>query len=188
MAVRNTVSEWGIPARVFHWLVVAGVAGLSALGWVMVYWPLSPTQFRLYAWHKAAGVIVLGVVLLRLLWRLSNRAPALPDGMPLWERRAAHLSHWALYALLFALPITGYLINSAANFPLSVFGLFTLPNLTGENPALEDSAKLAHLTLFWILAAVVAVHVAAALKHHFIDRDDVLRRMLGTRRKSQGDR
>jgi len=178
MQWRNTAQRWGLPAQLFHWLIALAVFALFVLGWVMVSYRMSPTKFQLYSLHKSLGLTVLLLVVLRLAWRAFNVTPAPPTGSPRWERRAATLTHWLLYALLLAMPLSGYLINSAANFPLVVWGVLPLPNLTGENEQLQAWAEAAHLAMFWLLAGLIVLHVAAALRHHWLLKDDVLRRML----------
>lgn len=181
----NTPQRWGLIAQLLHWLIALAVFGLFALGWVMVNYPISPTKFELYSLHKSLGITVLLAVVLRLIWRAVNPTPTLA-AQPAWERRAATATHWTLYALLMLMPLSGYVINSAANFPMLVWGVLPLPNVTGENEGLQELAERVHLTLFWLLAVLVVLHVAAALRHHFLLKDDVLRRMLpGTRGESR---
>lgn len=178
MQWRNTRNRWGGISQLLHWLIALAVLALFALGWTMVAWPISPTKFELYSLHKSLGVTLLALVTLRLAWRLSGSVPDWPPNTPAWERRAALATHLLLYLLLIAMPVSGYLINSAANFPLVIWGVLELPNLTAEDERLQALAELAHLSMFWIMAALVLLHVAAALRHHWLLKDDVLRRML----------
>jgi len=178
MQWRNSAARWGAIAQLLHWLIALAVIGQMALGWVMVSWRLSPTKFELYALHKSIGITVLLLVLIRLGWRLFNVTPAPPAASPRWEVRAARATHALLYLLLLALPVTGYLINSASNFPLVVWGVLPVPNVTDENESLQTVAEYAHLALFCVLAVLVLVHVAAALRHHWVLNDTALRRML----------
>ncbi|HEX7130878.1 MAG TPA: cytochrome b [Rhodanobacteraceae bacterium] len=181
--LRNTETRWGSVAQAFHWLIAALIVVQGAIGLTMVELGTTPTKVRVFALHKSIGLTVLALVLLRLAWRLTQRAPReMP--MPAWQRAAARLSHFLLYVLILALPFSGWLFNSAANFPLEWFGLFHVPGLTrGLDPVLKAFALRAHVVLFWVLVAVVAIHVAAALWHHYRQRDDVLRRMLPSPRK-----
>lgn len=149
-----------------------------ALGWTAASWRLSPLKLNLFVWHKSLGVTILALAALRILWRLGNPAPGLPPDTPRWERRAARLSHLLLYALMIAMPVTGWIINSAANVPFSVFWLVPLPAIVGPSKAVEDLATLTHVTLFVLLASLLVVHIGAALRHHYIKRNDVLARML----------
>ena len=179
MSLRSTPTTWGSVTKALHWLIALGVIGLAVVGWVMKGMPLSPDKVQVYALHKSVGLTVFALVLLRLAWRIFvDTRPDLPAGMPLWERRAAWLSHVLLYVVLLAMPLSGWLFNSASNFKLRWFDLFSVPSLAAPDPVLKEWAALAHLTIFWLIAVLVTVHVAAALKHHFIDRDFVLARML----------
>jgi cytochrome b561 len=144
----------------------------------MVELGMTPTKVKVFALHKSVGLTILALALLRLAWRLGQRVPREPS-MPRWQYVAARASHFLLYVLILALPLSGWLFNSAANFPLEWFGLVHVPSLTpGLDPVLKSLALRTHVLLFWILAAVVAVHAAAALWHHFRQHDDVLLRML----------
>lgn len=178
MTLRNTQAGWGLPARAFHWIVAALVLAQFALGWMAASWRLSPAKLNLFVWHKSIGMTVLALVVLRLLWRLANPAPAAPAGTPAWERAAATVTHALLYFLLIAMPLDGWLINSAAGVPFSIFWMIPLPPLVAPDPALADACKLAHFWMFVLLAALVALHAAAALRHHFVKRNDVLTRMI----------
>lgn len=181
MQWHNTRERWGAIAQLLHWAIALAVFSLLGLGWVMVGWPISPTKFELYSLHKSLGMTVLALVLLRLAWRAVNITPTL-EHSPAWERRTAATIHATLYGLLLVLPVSGYLINSAANFPLVIWGVLPLPNLTGENERLEAAAEAVHDALGWVLVTLVALHVAAALWHHWRLGDDVLRRMLPRRK------
>jgi cytochrome b561 len=181
--LRNTDTRWGGVAQAFHWLIAALIVVQGAIGLTMVELGMTPTKVKVFALHKSIGLTVLALVLLRLAWRLTQRAPR-EVPMPAWQRAAARMSHFLLYVLILALPFSGWLFNSAANFPLEWFGLVHVPSLTrGLDPVLKAFALRTHVVLFWVLVAVVAVHVFAALWHHFRQRDDVLLRMLPARRK-----
>lgn len=176
MRIRDDVAQWGAISIGLHWLTVVLIVGLGAVGLVMTELPNSPLKISVYAWHKSFGLTVLGLTLLRLAWRFASGAPA-PVPMPAWQRWAAAGTHGLLYVLLLAIPLSGWLYNSAAGFPLKWFGLFSLPKLSGYDADLKHLAGEVHETLFYLLAAVVLVHAAAALKHHYLDRDETLRRM-----------
>ena len=177
----NTI-RYTPPARLLHWLMAALLIGLLALGFYMSDLPLSPEKLQLYAWHKWAGVTAFLLALVRLAWRASHRPPALPAQMPPLERLAAHLGHWGLYALMLAIPLSGWLMSSAKGFQTVWFGVLPLPDLLAKDKALGNLLETVHVVLNYTLIAVLLGHVGAALKHHFIDRDDVLTRMLPRRK------
>jgi cytochrome b561 len=162
----------------FHWGVAFLILVQIALGFAAVLWRLSPLKLELFVWHKSTGMLILALMLVRLGWRLANPTPALPPQTARWERYAAHASHGLLYALAIALPLSGWVINSAAAVPFSVFWLVPLPPIVAPDERLEDLAKLAHFSLLVALCLVLAVHIGAALRHHLIKRNDVLLRML----------
>jgi len=176
--LRNDADAWGTPAKLLHWVMAALIVTQVALGVMAVNWRLSPTKLNLFFWHKSTGMLLLALLALRLAWRLANRAPALPEGMPAWEHGAAHASHALLYVVLAALPVTGWIVNSAANIPLRVFWLIALPAIVAPDKAVADLAALVHRGLFVLLALVLVAHVGAALRHHFVKRNTVLVRML----------
>lgn len=140
--------------------------------------PAGMHKLTLLARHKSVGITILALVILRLAWRAVNEHPPLPGNLKAYERALARLTHLALYVLLFALPLTGWTMSSARGFPVSWFGFFTLPDLVPKSRPLYEALVMTHHTLAWFLFAVVALHVAGALKHHFVHKDDVLRRML----------
>ncbi|NZA28311.1 cytochrome b [Luteimonas sp. SJ-92] len=175
---KNTADRWGGVSQLLHWLVVLLILGQGTVGLLMVDMLNSPDKIRIYALHKSFGLTILALVLLRLCWRLYAGAPLPVAGVPGWQRNAARLSHWLLYALLFAIPISGWLFNSAAGFPLQWFGLFNLPPIAGRDAGLRELAAGAHEWLFWLLLAVALVHAAAAFHHHLFLQDATLARML----------
>ena len=168
-------------SRLLHALLALALTGLFAVGLYMADLPFSPERLKLYNWHKWAGVTVLTLSFLRLLWRLIQRPPALPaaieQAMPVWHRLAHHATHLALYALFFAVPLAGWAYSSAAGFPIAPFGLFQLPDWVPVSEALAEFLKPVHKLAAYGLAAFAVLHVAGALKHHFVDRDGLLRRM-----------
>lgn len=178
MRIRNDADHWGAVSLGLHWLTVVMVVGLALVGLLMQELPSSPAKVQVYAVHKSFGLTVLGLTVLRLLWRLVGGTPEPAPGMPRWQRLAASGSHAALYLVLLAMPLSGWLFNSAAGFPLTWFGQFALPRLSGYDPGVKEFAKEAHETLFLVLAAIVTVHALAAFKHHYLDRDRTLARML----------
>ena len=165
-------------AIVLHWTIALMIAGSFSVGLYMSDLPFSPWKFKVFAWHKWAGVTIFGLVLLRLLWRLGHPAPALPGTMPAWQRTGAHLSHLLIYVLMVAIPLSGWLYSSATGISVVYFNLIPLPDLLAKDKALASQLKEVHETLNWTLLAIVALHTAAALKHQFVDRDGLLMRML----------
>ena len=166
-------------AILFHWLMAVLIIGAFSMGLFMTEMPgISPTKLKYYSWHKWAGVTILALAALRLLWRLSHRAPAYPAAMPGWQKSSANALHGVLYGLMFAVPLSGYFYTLSAGYPVVYFGLVELPVLIAKNDALKPLLKDVHFWLNMGLAGAVALHVAAALKHTFIERDGVLKRML----------
>jgi len=169
-----------------HWLLALALVGVFALGLYMEGLPFSPQKLKLYNWHKWAGIVVLTLSFIRLMWRLTHRPPALPaaieNGMPAWQRWAHHATHGGLYLLFFAVPLLGWAFSSAAGFPIVVFGVLPLPDFVPVSPALADVLKPLHKYAAFAMAALVLLHVAGALKHQFIDRDGLLGRMAWGRR------
>jgi cytochrome b561 len=177
VAFRSTLKQWGTASRWLHWAFAVGLAVMVGLGLWMTDLPTGLRKVRYYSLHKSIGLTLLALVVIRLLWRLAERRPELPP-MRLWQRRAAELVHFCLYALMFLIPLSGWLYNSLAGFPLQWFHLLNLPSLHAADPALKPIARDLHETLAWVLVALVAGHAAAALKHHFVDRDWTLHLML----------
>jgi cytochrome b561 len=168
-------------AVVLHWLIGLLILCGFSLGTYMVDLHMSPTKLRLYNYHKWIGITVLGLVLLRSVWRITHRPPH-EEPMPHWQLVAARVTHYLLYALMLATPIFGWLYSSAAGFPVVYLKLWRLPDLVHKNRDLAKVLVEIHGFLAWTLCWIVVLHTAAALKHHFIDRDATLRRMLAWRR------
>ncbi|HUL56241.1 MAG TPA: cytochrome b [Usitatibacter sp.] len=180
----NAIAIRYTPAAIaLHWIAAALIIGNLAFGLYMVGLPLSPGKLRYMSYHKWVGITVLLVSAARLAWRLKNPAPALPATMRPWQQHAARASHALLYVLFFAAPLSGWLFSSAAGFKTVYLGLVPIPDLLDKNKEVADVLRAAHRSINYLLAAVVAIHAAAALKHHFVDRDDVMRRMLPTSRR-----
>jgi cytochrome b561 len=163
-------------AIALHWLLALAIVGSFGMGVYMTDLPVSPQRLKLYNWHKWAGICILSLSALRLLWRLTHRPPA-DVAMPAWQQRAAHAVHGLLYLLFFAVPLAGWAYSSAAGFPVVVFGVLPLPDFVSPDKALAEALKPLHKILAFALAALVLAHVGAALKHHFVDRDGLLDRM-----------
>ena len=165
-------------AKLLHWLIALMIFGMLGFGFYMTGLDLSPTKLELYSWHKWAGVTAFILLAIRLLWRATHRPPALPASMSATAQRMAHLGHLALYALMIAIPLSGWLMSSAKGFQTVYFGVLPIPDLLAKNPELGELLATLHGGLNLLLALTVLGHAAAALKHHFVDKDDVLRRML----------
>ena len=167
-------------AMLLHWLLALMILGSLSVGLYMTGLPFSPTRLKLYNWHKWAGIVILALSALRLLWRLRHRPPPTPPTPPMarWQRWASHGIHRLMYALFFAVPLLGWAYSSAAGFPIVVFGVLPLPDFVAPDRTLAELLKPWHGLLAKTLAAAALVHVAAALKHQFIDRDGLLQRML----------
>lgn len=164
-------------AIALHWLVALAILCAFPLGLYMADLPLSPWKLRLYAYHKWIGMTALGLVVVRLLWRATHRPPPMSVAIPRWQRAAAEAVHHGLYLLMVAVPLSGWLMSSALGFQVVLFGVLPLPDLVAKDKALGDSLKAAHEVLNYVMLALFLAHVAGALKHHFIDRDDTMRRM-----------
>ncbi len=186
MHLRSSARAWGSVAKTFHWGMALLILAMLVLGWVAATWPRSPTKLSLFYWHKSTGILLLALVVLRIAWRVLEHPPETPAGSTRREKRLAKGVHLGLYGLMLAMPLSGWVINSAANYPLKVFGLFALPKIVATNRAAQHLAQDAHLILFWALAALLVLHVAAALQHHFVRRNDVLIRMLPGHRLHPG--
>ena len=171
-------STYTSTAKVLHWLKALMFLGLLALGFYMHELPLSPEKLQFYAWHKWAGVTVFLLVLFRLYWRVMHRPPALPESMPRPLQRVAHAGHLIIYILMIAIPLSGWLMSSAKGFQTVWFGVLPIPDLIAKDKAWGDLLALVHQSLNLLFVAVLTGHIAAALKHHFVDKDDILTRML----------
>lgn len=184
MALKSDATHWGSLAKFFHWTVVLLILVQGTIGLIMVQLPKKPNVIPLFTFHKSLGLTILAFALLRLLWRAFDRRPNEPATMPRLQVIGARIGHALLYTLLFAVPLSGWLFDSAASLrPLFWWGLVQIPSLTGgKDDAIKAFAEVAHEWLFWLLILIAAGHAAAALVHHFFNRDDVLRRMLPGRR------
>lgn len=176
--LKNSANKFGLVAIGLHWLVALLVIGLLAVGLIMEEMESSATKLQLYGLHKSFGATVLFLMGLRLAWKLSNVQPDFVATMKPIEKTAARLAYLVLYILLFAMPMSGWLMSSAAGRPVSVFGLFTLPDFVGKDPEWREFFGECHEIAAYALMGLIALHVLAALKHHFIHKDATLRKML----------
>ena len=174
--LRNSVDGYGWVSRALHWLMAVLVIGVMILGLVVEEMPKGPGRTGLMNWHQSFGTMVLALVVLRLAWRLVNPVPR-PIGSPLTQRLAS-LMHWLLYALVIIQPLSGLVQVQAAGHGLALFGTLELPRLIAENEPLAEFLEEVHETVWMLIALALAGHAAAAFKHHFVDRDKTLVRML----------
>jgi cytochrome b561 len=177
----NTAQQYGAIAIVLHWGMAVLLVVLIAMGFYMDRMPdagFDTQKITLILVHKALGMLVLGLAVLRLVWRLGNALPRLVDSLPDWQQVAARFVHLMFYALMFSVPVTGWLMSSAGGYPVPFFGLFDVPDLIGFNEWLFQVLITVHRWLAWMLFFFLVLHAGAALRHHFELRDDTLRRML----------
>lgn len=186
MSLKNPVDRWGAVSQWLHWIIVVLLLCQATIGLSLDSLPKSPEYFWVYDLHKSIGLTVLALAVVRLAWRLYAGAPEKLPGLPTWQSRIASVTHGLLYALIFAMPLSGWLYDSASGLrPLRWFTLFDVPKLTGPDPALRELAHSAHELLFWVLAGLVVMHAGAAFYHHFFEGDATLRRMLPKPRNTE---
>ncbi|MEM9599679.1 MAG: cytochrome b [Pseudomonadota bacterium] len=181
MAGRTDTTRYTSVAMALHWVIALCIIGLIIFGLLMTQeW--MPNRFMIYQMHKSLGILVLILSVLRLIWRLMHKPPALPDAMPGWQKAASHVTHWAFYGLMFVVPLLGWAMVSASTLPVPtvLFWLVPLPDMPGvsESDALADQFKALHEIGAKLFIALIILHVGAALKHQFVDRDGVLLRMM----------
>ena len=175
-----TAPGYSTAAKAQHWTMAALIFGLLCVGTVMVFLPKGGLRGDMIDLHKQVGVAVLALAALRLGWRLTRGAPALPATMAARERLIAHAGHLGLYVLMFAMPLTGIVMSQAGGHPVTLLGL-TLPPLVGNDHGLHELAEGGHEVLAWAIGLLAVAHAAAALRHHYVLKDDILRRMLPKR-------
>lgn len=175
---KNTEVAWGSIARSFHWLLAILILGQLALGKIAEGAKLSPLKLDLFVWHKSIGVTILALVMLRLAWRLGNPPPAPPAAMPRWETKLAAVGHTLLYVLMLAVPLSGWWISDSSRIPFKAYWILPMPDLLAVDRSVQEIAEGMHDVLTMVLLVVVIVHIAAALRHHFYLRNQILRRML----------
>ena len=165
-----------------HWLIGIAVLGMLGAGFYMTDMRISPDKLKIYMLHKSVGLSILALMIFRIVWRLTHRPPALPASLPNWQRIASYVSHGLLYLLLIAMPLSGWLMNSASGFPTKLFGVLPFPQLIEKSQSAFEFWKYSHGVIAISLCGLIGIHVLAALKHHFIDKDVILNRMLGRSR------
>jgi len=179
MSIRNSSVRWGAVSQLLHWLIALLILTQIALGITMkVFLHPGPTFLAIIGVHKSIGVTILALVVIRLLWRLMNPVPKLPNTLEPYEQTLARLTHAALYVILLAMPLSGWIGSAAGGHPVKWFNLFTLPMLVGKNRSLSGVMGDTHEALAIGLGLILVLHIAAALRHHFVLQDDTLRRML----------
>lgn len=179
--IENTEERYGAVAIVLHWLMALLMIALTALGLYMAALPdagFNTKKITLILYHKEFGLLALALFVLRLTWRITQVLPKLAGHLPEWQMIAARFVHLCFYGLMFALPVTGWLMSSAAGIPVSFLGLFALPDLIPHNDDLFAAFIGIHKWLGYALVLLIAVHMGAALRHHFVVKDDTLRKML----------
>ena len=181
--IRNTTKSWGSVARAFHWIVGLTILGMLAYGWWMNHIPARPDRFFYRSIHADIGYMLLVAMVLRLIWRAVNPTPALPIKTPRWQRIAAHVAHGALYLATFIVIFLGWAHSGArpqGDYG-SFFGLFHVPQFTSPDKATADAYEERHIFFAYVLLALIVIHTAAAVWHHFIKRDSVMARMVDGR-------
>lgn len=180
--ISTSTQRYTLPAIVLHWLLAMVIFGLFAMGLYMADLPFSPMRLKLYNWHKWVGISFLALTILRLVWRITHRPPELPASiavaMPAWQRIAHHGTHHMLYLLFFVVPLIGWAYSSAAGFPIVVFGVLPLPDFVPADKALAALIKPWHELTAFALVGLALLHIGAAFKHQFIDKDGLISRML----------
>jgi cytochrome b561 len=178
----SQAARYSTVAIVLHWLLGISIFAMFAIGIYMSDLPFSPLRLKLYNYHKWAGITFLILSVLRLVWRLLNKPPALPkaieQAMPNWQTKVYHATHYALYALFFAVPLIGWAYSSAAGFPIVLFGVLPLPDFLAVDKEFAKQIKDLHEISAFALVGLALLHIGAALKHHFIDKDGLVSRML----------
>lgn len=182
---KNPSDRWGPVSQLLHWTIAALIVAVAVIGLWMDTLPRSPRTIEIYALHKSLGLTILALAALRLAWRFYAGAPGTLADLPRWQVRTASLTHAALYAVMFAMPLSGWLLNAAAGYPLQWFGLFNVPRMIERDEAVHELAEAVHEIGFWVLLVLVAAHAIAAFHHHLFREDDTLRRMLPTRGASR---
>lgn len=176
--IRNTENTYGSIAKIFHWLISLAILSLIAAGFFMASMPSSPEKYELYGMHKASGVMVLMLVILRILWRLSGKIVQSPSDLPVILKLGAHAGHFLLYVFMLSMPISGILMSYFGGYDVNVFGLFTIQAATEKAPDIAGIFYKVHTIGIWAFITIIVMHIGAALYHHFIRRDNVFMRMI----------
>lgn len=175
--LRNTENSYGLIARILHWVVAFSIIGLICVGFFMSSLESSPEKFELYGMHKAFGVTVLFLIVLRIIWRLSDKIVLPPSDLPHIMKLGAKSGHFLLYLFMLIMPISGVMMSRFGGYDIPVFGLFTISSLE-KNKELATLSHTIHVTAIWGFIALIVLHIGAAFYHHFVRKDNVLIRML----------
>ncbi len=179
MRLTNSATHYGLVSKLLHWVIALSIIGLIWLGWYMVDLTYFDKWYnQSLAFHKAHGMLVLGLALVLFIWKIVSPSPAEVASMPSWQRVAAHAMHHILMLLMVAIPVSGYLISTSAGKPVSFFGLFDVPALFDKNEEVRDFAIDLHFYIAYGIGFLVLGHAGAAIKHQLIDRDGTLARMI----------
>ncbi len=178
--IRNEATAWGWPAKALHWIGAAAILILLVHGWWMTHLAPRPERLANYAWHAALGYDLLALLILRVLWRWTNEVPVLPNDLRSWEKLAAHVSHIGLYLLMFAATLTGWALAGTLRSPMvtDLIGLRIPAIVVSQGGNMHGLFEESHMILSYLLAVMVIIHILGALRHHFVKRNDVLRRMI----------
>ena len=175
--LKNTINSYGLVSRLFHWILSLGYISLICAGYYMTSLPNSPEKYQIYALHKATGFVLLCLVTLRFIWRQTNIVPNGVEGVPYWQEVGAKLNFQVLYLLMFLMPLSGISMSLLGGYPISVYGLFTIPAFE-TNLRLAELANQLHKAFVIVLIISVSLHFLGAIYHHFIRRDNTLMRMI----------
>jgi cytochrome b561 len=178
-------NRWSKSAIGLHWLMAILIVVVMTLGWTAEEMPLSPDKVVVFVWHKSVGLTILLLAIVRLLNRLAARSPR--HSLSNWERVTSRVVQAGLYLCLLVMPLSGWVINSASDFPLKVFWLVPLPPLTGPSESLAEVAGQVHVTVLYIMLVLMALHVAGALRHYFRGENQVMQAMLPKMERGSAD-
>jgi len=177
MGIKNTTTDYGVIAKAFHWSMALIMMGLLLAGVYMVNLENSPFKFQIYGLHKSFGIVILGMVIGRIIWKHINAKPSALDTHQKWEKTLSKLTHIFLYLGMIGMPLTGWLMSSAGGYPVKVFG-FEIPALMEKNPDIGKLMNQSHMIFGYMIILAILLHAAGAFKHHFIDKDHTLKRMM----------
>lgn len=177
MNIRNSLTQYGMVISLLHWIIAIIIICLLIFGLYMVKLPISLEKLKFYGYHKEFGILVLMLAVFRTIWRMTDITPLLPDYMPRSQKFAARFVHYLFYVFMFAMPITGWMITSAAGLPVSFFGWFVLPNLISTHDSTQIAFTQIHKWLGWALIGIIALHILATIHHYIFYKDNLLRRI-----------